>query len=168
MVLEEVLGFHRPDGQGIPTGAAFSPVLLDLACADLDDRLVQDGHHAFRYVDDGLVLFKEEDAANQIRTTVDEAIRPFDLTLHREKTLPYLQPPPSMDPRQVDSFPWLGHAISLDGDIDISEDSAQRFLADEDKHSGTALAAWRRHFEMARRGRYFQATLAAVGTEAAR
>ncbi len=162
VVLEEVLSFLRPDGAGIPTGAAFSPALLDLALTNLDQHLIQNGHLAFRYLDDVLVLFQDEDAVEDIRLMAEGALAPLGLELHPEKSLPFLQAPRSLEGNEKVWFPWLGHALSLDGDIDISQDTAKKFLADEEKHTGEALAAWCSHFELAQRGSRYRETLAEV------
>ena len=130
-VLIGILSFFSAGDRGIPLGLSFSPLLLDLACRKLDLRLEELGVVAYRYMDDLIILSPDPELLDAIKELARKELAEFGLELHPDKSQPYLRRQPWPEPGQ-DSFPWLGHDINLDGDIDITEEAAAKALAQVD------------------------------------
>jgi len=163
-LIGSLLDFYRHEGIGTPLGAAFSSVLMDFALLELDLRLRDFQVVVFRYVDDVLVLVPAlSDGRKQrdkIMATAAGAIAPLGLELHPAKSKSYLWPvqEPMQEAESV-WVPWLGHQISLTGDIDVTEENTARFLAEEPLPSPQRLRAWQRHFVLAQDGVNYQALM---------
>jgi len=83
-----------PDGKGIPQGAVLSPLLANVYLLPFDQEVLKRGHALIRYVDDFLVLARDEKAATRARRDVERALKKLRLNLHPEKTSihPFDQP----------------------------------------------------------------------------
>jgi hypothetical protein len=148
--LVETLQWFAPSGVGVPTGLSFSPLVLDLACVGLDRRLADMPVLACRYLDDVVVLASNRQRAERAVQIIEEELQQFGLQPHPDKTRLYT----------AGAFPWLGHELDLHGMIDVAEEPARRLLAGPRYES--VGAQWTAHFVLARSGRRFKETVAAV------
>jgi len=160
-VLTQILSFHSPSGRGSPIGFAFSPIMLDIACAVLDQRLLDLGVMVYRYMDDLVSLSPNPAVFERIRELVVEELGKYGLQEHPGKTDDYRRRDGweigHWQPQKQLSFPWLGHEIDLDGAVDVTEEVSKRILVK--CKSGQHFRQWKLHFRLAKDGSRFRETV---------
>lgn len=72
--------------KGLSQGAPVSPLLANLLLDDLDQDMLEKGHHIIRYADDFVLLFKTEKEAHAALTDIQVSLQEHDLNINMEKT----------------------------------------------------------------------------------
>lgn len=72
--------------QGLPQGAAVSPLLANLYLDQLDEELARQGFRLVRYADDFLVLCRDRESALRAQEAAKQALAELGLSLNPEKT----------------------------------------------------------------------------------
>jgi CRISPR-associated protein Cas1 len=79
-------GRTLPRTQGLPQGAAISPLLANLYLDELDDDLLGHGYRLVRYADDFVVLCKDLETAKKAREDARAVLERLGLSLNETKT----------------------------------------------------------------------------------
>ena len=72
--------------QGLPQGAPVSPLLANLLLDDLDQDMIDQGHHIIRYADDFVMLFKTENEAQAALQSIHASLKEHGLSINKDKT----------------------------------------------------------------------------------
>jgi CRISPR-associated endonuclease Cas1 len=74
------------DGRGLPTGYPISPLLANLFLDQFDEQIEAAGGRLVRYADDFLILFRDQDQAQQMFAEARRAAEALQLQLDDSKT----------------------------------------------------------------------------------
>lgn len=99
---------------GLPQGSPLSPVLSNLYLDRFDRHLMAENSILFRYGDDFILLFKEQDHMERHHEAVIQTLSTLGLKLNPQKTLVI---------EKDTAFSFLGYEISLDSIKTISRET---------------------------------------------
>ena len=152
--LAAIYRFYSPTGVGLPLGLPTSPAMFRIGMAPVDAYLESLGAPAYRYMDDIAVLVQDPGRADKIMAGISARLAPYGLSISEKKSGAF-----------PGEFPWLGHTISVDGLIDLSEETADRLqvraLATENESVGQVVQALA-HFALASKGPRFRETVKVI------
>ncbi|MFO0869073.1 MAG: CRISPR-associated endonuclease Cas1 [Pirellulales bacterium] len=72
--------------RGLPTGAPLSPLLANLFLDEFDEAVGGEQRRLVRYADDFLILFRDQDEADQVLAEARRAAEQLQLELNRDKS----------------------------------------------------------------------------------
>ena len=107
-------GLIKARAQGTPQGGPLSPLLSNIALADLDAELERRGHKFCRYADDCNIYVKSAEAAKRVMRSISSFIKVrLKLKVNSAKSAA----------AQVNKRQFLGFRLYKDGKVAITKDS---------------------------------------------